>query len=323
MEKERKGFAQYLKGAEVHKGTTIFPSFTMSVIPTLDSGISVYENGMVGEYFPIRELGRVANIFSKFEEEEANFVYPKAYNVEKIAKRYKFAHITTEYVINTAYSNKTFNGLETKAHISFHDMVIQLTKMVKDGKYDFIYAYSDLFDHAQHTYTSASYEVEELLDNALGFMAKLLVPILKANGYNLIITSDHGHLDFNKDHIVPITPTGGIMDYLAMRPWGSPRALFFDVLGGEEKKFEDTFSKMYGSKALLIDSEEALRSGLFGNTHNANSAMRYRFGTHMAIAKDHAFFRYIKPGDNKKPKERFGHHSGMSKDEMEIPIIVY
>ena len=65
-----------------------------------------------------------------------------------------------------------------------------------------------------------------------------------------------------------------------------------------------------------------LKSGIFGNNY-PNNSIRYRFGTHTAIAKGHTFFKYLKPGEKKTFREKFGHHSGMSKEEMEIPIIIY
>jgi hypothetical protein len=318
----RKAFANTLKKAQVSKGTTIFPSFTLSVIPTIDSGLNISENGMVGETFPIRETGRIANIFSRFDENEREIVYPKPDNIKKIAKRCRFAYMTTEHVINTSYTATVFKDLTLIPHISFHDMIIQLYKAVKEEKYDFIYAYSDMIDHAQHTYASASFEVEELLEAAFVFMEKLLIPLLKERGYNLIITSDHGHMDFKKDSIVGIRPEGGIMGYMTSYPWGSPRALFMNAINGKEKQFEEAFEKHYGKNALLFNVEEALKSGLFGDTY-PNNSIRYRFGTHIAIAKGTAFFHYIKPGDKKRFSETFGHHSGMSAEEMEIPIIIY
>jgi len=242
--------------------------------------------------------------------------------VRKIAKRYKFAYMTTEYVINTAYTTTVFKDLTTRTHISFNDMIIQLYKAVKEEKYEFIYAYSDMIDHAQHTYASASFEVEELLESAFVFMEKLLIPLLDEKGYSLIITSDHGHMDFIKDSVVGIKPEGGIMDYMTSHPWGSPRALFMNAMNGKERQFEESFEKHYGKNALLFDVEEALKSGLFGSAY-PNNRMRYRFGTHLAVAKGNSFFHYVKPNDKKKFSDTFGHHSGMSAEEMLIPIIIY
>jgi len=144
-----------------------------------------------------------------------------------------------------------------------------------------------------------------------------LLPLLKNSDYNLIITSDHGQMHFSKSSYIKIMPESELMNYLILPPWGSHRAQIVNVMNGKEKAFEDFFLKKYEKNALLVESEEAIKSGLFGRNY-VDDKFRNRFGTHLIIPRKNEFFYYLAPGKTKDFERDFGQHSGLSSDEMEI-----
>jgi hypothetical protein len=156
-------------------------------------------------------------------------------------------------------------------------------------------------------------------------MEKLL-PKLKDNGWELLISSDHGQISANYKEVNRLSPKSEAMKYLRNEPWGSNRSTFFDAAEGLSDKFEKSFNKEFGKNLILYDSDEAIKSGLFGSTKVSDS-LRYRFGTHIAIPKGNNILYYKYPGGKDyiggKEGDTYlsGHHGGLSKEEMEIPSL--
>ena len=61
---------------------------------------------------------------------------------------------------------------------------------------------------------------------------------------------------------------------------------------------------------------------MFGEK-KVDEKIRYRFGTHMLMAKEHTSFRYLYPKTTQVDHgNNIGAHSGLSREEMEVPLIV-
>ncbi len=95
------------------------------------------------------------------------------------------------------------------------------------------------------------------------------------------------------------------------------------MIPGKEDALEHHFEKEYGKHFMLFDSESVISSGIFGK-ESAAEEIRYRFGTHIMLAKGSNTIAYEYP--NVVPRTWLGlpgTHSGLSKGEMEVPLIVY
>ncbi|MGC8496228.1 MAG: hypothetical protein ACP5MX_03425, partial [Candidatus Micrarchaeia archaeon] len=121
--------------------------------------------------------------------------------------------------------------------------------------------------------------------------------------------------------VVHIGPNSKLMQYVSMPPWGSESAMFFEVADTKQKRFEEYFDTLMGKKFLLYGSEEAIKAGLFGK-RKTDEWLRYRFGTHIAISKGNYIMTYAKPGVQHRKFGARGHHGGMTKEEMEVPLII-
>jgi hypothetical protein len=113
------------------------------------------------------------------------------------------------------------------------------------------------------------------------------------------------------------------MQYLALPPWGDARIRCMSALPGKEGLMVKQFEKDYGKYAVLVDSDSLIRTGIFGKK-KVSSVMRSRFGTHIALAKAGVMMDYEYPIKRTKRWVGLkGVHSGLSKEEMQVPVITY
>ncbi len=95
-----------------------------------------------------------------------------------------------------------------------------------------------------------------------------------------------------------------------------PRATNFFVKPLMKKKFKKVFNAKYGDEFLLHTKEELYASGLlgFGTKHQLLDDF---IGDYVAISIGNKMFNF-------KEHSRFlGHHAGLTKEEMEVPLIIF
>ncbi len=320
------------RGAEIKKMNTVFPSFTPTVLTSLESGLSVAEHGIVGSPIPVREYGEMVDIFEKgwgitkreLSIKNAHTLFPLMHNIEKLSENPGFSYLQDEMVYKKNLEIISFKtlGSRFRKYISQRDFFIQLRKLVLNKSNSVVYGYLDKIDHAQHVYSKNSDETKELMKYFLEDVATHLLPMLKEHGYTLLMTSDHGQLSFRKEHISTIYGKDKLLDYMNMPPWGSPRSGFVSIIPGMEEAFEKELEKKFKDRYLLLNSELAIKDGLFGSA-KIPDRLRYRFGTHVLLPKENNYITYKYPYEKDREREVFGSHGGLSKEEIEIPLIKF
>ena len=317
-----------LNDSRMEKISTIFPSTTVAVLSSFETGMTPAEHGMVGWDVYSKELGMVVTPYRDSPTASGEFRFSKA-GIESIrpdpqlfmqAAEKGRIMIFHEESIGTI-SKKPLQNCDYVQYSVPQDMSLKLRKAIKEDKHDFIYVYYSMIDHLEHLYGQSSEEVRNGLSSLFSEMNRIMLPALKESDYNLVMTADHGQIDTTK--FVKITGKSKIMEYSVGPSWGDARVRFMNVIPGKEEALARHFEKEYGKDFLLFDSESVIRSGVFGK-ESASDGMRYRFGTHIMLAKGGNTVTYEYP--NVVPKSLVGmpgSHSGLSKGEMEVPLIVY
>ncbi len=318
------GNSELLKRAEVNQISTLFPSTTTAVMNSIESGRTPAEHGVIGWDVYQKEYGLVvtpyrdATAFSKQMRLSAagiGSVLPVPRLLMSAAEKNRMMRLLPEGIRPDKMENCT--------HVWYYDttdMFVQLKKAIAKGEEGFIYAYYDGLDHLQHEYGYKHESVKRAVALFFRELSTILVPELRKNGYNLIITSDHGQIEADKKII--LDSRSELLDYLAMPPWGDSRFLCLSVLPGKDGALARFFEKKYGKDAVLVESDELISTGIFGKKV-IDKNVRMRFGTHMVLLKGNAVMKYLYPTEEKKGIGKKGFHSGLSALEMKIPLIVY
>jgi len=148
----------------------------------------------------------------------------------------------------------------------------------------------------------------------------VLLPALEKSDYNLVITADHGQTTVK--NWIKMDSKSEIMNYLSGPPWGDARIMFLNVAPGQESAIEKYVAERYSKYSILEESDTLINTGIFGKK-KVDERIRYRFGTHILIAKDHVAFNYEYPKNvPSNDVNSIGLHSGLSSEEMEVPLIV-
>lgn len=330
---KHKDLKSSMKSAEIKKGTTLFPSTTPTVLTSFDSGLSIAQHGVVGDSMPVRALGMMLNPMSfspsvpnsaKLDESYMSLVFPEPKLMNQISKNNKIVVLMPANLAKSTYCKSMHAGSKIMPYMYFEDLFIKAEKLMREKEYGFVYIYTEAIDEMSHTYTWNSEEVEQLVVSLLSRISRQLFKTAKETGYGVLITADHGHTTIKRENIHPIECKDKIMSFTNTPPWGSHRYGFIDIVDGKKSEFEAFFEKEYGKAALLFKSDDAINSGLFGDT-DVRPDIRYRFGEYTIIALDSNFFYYLYPGKKRwweEPNWRYsGIHGGMHADEMYVPII--
>jgi len=316
----------FIKNYKIEKISTVFPSTTVVALTSIETGLTPSEHGMVGWRIYSKELGTVVAPYkdspalyekNKFNRVNVQNIIPKPKLLVKMAED-RNVMILLERTIENSPFNRSSN-ITIDRYIMQSDMILNLKNEVIKDKYDFIYVYYSLIDSIEHKYgpiSDASINATALLLNEL---ENVLLPALEESDYNLIITADHGQTNVNK--WLTIGNKSKIMNYLSDPPWGDARIMFANVPPKYENDFKEYVAKKYSKYIILKDSDEVISTGIFGKS-KIDEKIRYRFGTHILIAKNNIALEYSYPNINQSNKKPIGIHSGLLENEMSVPLVV-
>jgi hypothetical protein len=97
--------------------------------------------------------------------------------------------------------------------------------------------------------------------------------------------------------------------------------MYLHLKEGAEDAVRQYFHRRFGDLFWLITIDEAAAIGLFGPGCIATPA-RQRFGDLIAISRGRDVIEYRLPGNNGRIMEEASQHSGLTPEEMRIPLII-
>ena len=303
--------------------TSVYPSTTTAALTTYYSGKPPYESGWIAwsQYF--KEYGRAIDMFSHKESYQNDNlknvrmdVFREVVNYEPIFSRIEKASPDVKtYELTPDYSE-----IHAKRSVRANDVeqICESIEMICSSENDqrkFVMAYCDNPDSLLHKYGCSAQEVKDMVidaQNRIENMCKNLKDTV------VIISADHGHKDINKAHSILDYPE--IQDCLIMPVSLESRSLTFWVKEDRKKEFEDLFNKEFSEEFLLLTKEEFEEKHFlgYGNKHKKIDDF---IGNYVALSISDAIIRIeTQLAEGKKVKKST--HCGLTKDEMEVPLIV-
>lgn len=304
--------------------TSVYPCTTTAALNTFYSGKSPLETGWIAwsQYF--KEYGRAIDMLP----------YTDSYTGEKLPRNkfdvYELLKYQTVYSqIEDATENKvkTYEikpaHCDTKANKCIHiknleEICNSIETLCKSNEKKYIFSYFDSPDGINHKFGWNSEESKEFILYAEKLLNNLKNNLLNTNTL-IIISADHGHNNINKNF--NILELEELNSCFIIPPSLEPRFTSFWIKPDKKEYFEQKFKEIFKDDFLLYGKEEFMNLNLLG-LGEKNKKIDDFIGDYVSIAISDANINlgtYLSPEKNVKRS----HHCGLTKNEMEVPLIVF
>lgn len=277
--------------------STLFPPTTVAMTTSLNTGLSVGQHGRLA--WSGRFGDRVVEFFTKkdfYDGTPVSIEFPQFETTWKKIKKTGVNVLTLEKY-----------RLPEKSLLDMLEIAISFIK--EPGK-RFVFLYWNEPDHTMHKFGIGSAEVNAKIheiEDATEYMHKSIP------NATIVITADHGGIDIERVYAEDIS---GLSECWSMPPSMEVRVVSMNVHSDKFDQLQNIFSdKLKDFK--LFTHEEYINSGLLGEGPY-HEITNKQIGDFVAVSTSHRglFNKYL------PPKEIIADHSGMTPQEMEIPLIV-
>ncbi len=299
----------FLKKHMVKKITSIYPPTTVAATNAILTAKTPYENGYLGwsQYFNKEDVYNIVflnkDYYDDDKEIDGNLTdqYLKTDTIFDYIKK-----ASPDVHIHNVFPDFVEHGFKT-----FEDQVDEVIRISKLEEETFSYVYWINPDDVEHEFGPMSHETKDVLralNKKLEHMAHYM-----GDDSVVIIMADHGQINVKP---VEFTDNTYLYDMLDKKPSLEPRTPVFFVKPEKKLDFRMMFRKMYETRYILYQSNDFIESGLIGS--GIKHPMLDDFlGDFVAVAINDSYLKF------KKTSEYKGHHAGLTKGEMEVPLIIY
>ena len=314
--------AGYFRKKEIDCITSVYPSTTTAALTTYYSGKPPYETGWIAwsQYF--KEYGRDIDMLSHRESYTSRDLKNARINVFDTIVKYKSVFEQIEealpnikaYEITPSYSDK--RAKRSIRADSIDEIIMDIETLCKNPDEKFILAYCDNPDGLLHKFGTDSEEVKEFIENTERKIEDMCKNLTEDTV--VIISADHGHKDINKAYSILDYPE--IQKCLISLPSLESRVVTFWVKEDMKEEFVKNFNKNFENDFWLMTKEEFLEKNMlgFGKKHPKIDDF---IGNYIALSISDSIIKlenYLTEGKKLKKST----HCGLTKEEMEVPVII-
>jgi hypothetical protein len=310
---------------------TVFPSSTPVVLTSLATGAWPAQHGVPAWHVYLEEIDAVSTIIKyvrRSDEKDLSELgmdtqaaYPLPSMMESL--EWDTASYLPKSLVGSAFSTYTSGRSPHIGYEKLGDAVGAIEARVTLASTNTVTnLYIPDVDFSSHVAGTASPMAQAAaagVDRALASLAKAL-----PRGAKIVMTADHGLVDYTADEVYAITPSDPLMGYVEHEPWGTGRTLTFACKPGSEVEFAGQFRERFGEGFYLLTIEELTELELYGPGPMSPVTVR-RLGTHMAISRGAWLLDYDYPKVRHEPQEEHepvSQHGGLTPAEMVVPLVV-
>ena len=327
VREDSKFFKEIRKRGIEEKITSQFPSTTTAHVTSVITGKDVSTHGFFEWFTYDSKINEVFTPFL-FDYEGKEEILPKD-NLFKELKENGVSStiITPSYINNSYYSRELFKDGKVKGYESVEEMFnILLQGIKKDKGKNFYYIYYPQIDSIGHEYGMSSYKAYFEINNFIKALDNFYNNVLDegVNEGTFILSADHGQMEI-KDKIYLNELIPNIEEYMikdskgkSIVPVGYNRDMFLYI----KKEFEiyvyELLKEKFKDKGEIYLVKDLIDKGVF---INPSETFLSRMGNIVIIPYDGYGVWWFEKG--KYEISLKGSHGGLTKDEMEIPLLIY
>ncbi|MBE5735575.1 MAG: hypothetical protein E7361_03925 [Clostridiales bacterium] len=297
---------------------SVFPPTTTAATTTYLTCKYPSEHGWLGWNMYFEELGTVLDLFSgKMSISQEDTAYPNFVSkalprvdtiLDKIASKDKFE-------VASIYPD-TVPGVYTKnySYKSIKDMCAKIRRALQSPTRKFLYCYNESPDDIMHEYGTSAKEAKTFMENVSGCIEKL---VEECTDTLFIISADHGQIDVRNR--IFLHEYEDVCALFSAPPSLDSRTMSFRIKEHEKVTFYNLFNKYFGNEFVLFTKKTILKKKLFG----PKTALLDKYiGDFVAIAVGGSILQYKPHKTNDEIFAYKGHHAGLTKEEVEVPLIM-
>ncbi len=297
--------------------TSVFPSTTAVALPSITSGLTPSEHGLLGYRFYSKKYGYLINsLFGKPANTERckikidiNWYMPKETVAEKLSDLHVNSYVVTRIdYLNSHFEKAIYRGFKEVPYLTMSDLFAHVSELLSEEPPVYINAYWWGIDGLSHRYGPYSKEVL----NEVILLDKMIDGILRILPKNslFIAISDHGQINSPFGRTVDLSSYREIADKI-MLPVSDLRAPYVYTRGNVNKELFKTLGNI-----SVLTNREAFELNLFGKGREFTD----RVGDFVFLIEDDKNYAYLSPQEE---INLIGKHGGLSEDEMLVPFFAY
>lgn len=335
---------QVARQGTVEKLTSQFPSTTSAHITTIHTGLTVGEHGIFewNYYEPTLDAVIAPLLFSfagtverdtlKKAKVSPKALYPKRTLYNALSSHGVQARIFQhrEYTPST-YSNVLFKGAQASGYRTLPEGLVNLGEaMAKAKSPAYFYLYYEKIDAVSHDYGPDAPQTSAEIQSFLLTMEYIFKDAVRPKGRTLfLLTADHGQAEVDPQTTVYINTDPrfeGVTRFLRtdragrpIVPGGACRDFFLYIKDGMLDEAQAFLAARLEGRAEVRKVAEMIEAGWFGP--QVSPAFCSRAGDLVILPyRGEAVWWYEK---DKYSQKYYGHHGGLTPQEMEIPLLVW
>ncbi len=333
-------FRRVLREGVVSKLTALFPSTTAAHMTCLHTGQTPSQSG-VYEWFQYHpELDRIiAPLLFSFAGDkgrntlsEAGLVPADVFPNETIYQHLKRAGVqATLFHPSWLSSSLPARALAESARSLHYDTLaeglVNLRRAVEEEcQPSYFVLYYGGVDGLGHEYGPAAEQALAELDHFCVAVERYLLEPLRSHDLLLIVTADHGMAEVNPQRTIYLNQTlASFNSYVSVNrygeplvPAGSPRDLFLHIKPELLDEAQSVLTEHLRGKAIVVKTAELIAAGFFGTSPSARFLARVGNLVVLPFIGESVYYR----ADGKFEMRYLGHHGGLTREEMEIPLLM-
>ncbi len=328
---------RFVADGVVSKLSSQFPSTTAAQITTLHTGQPVGQSGLFewsyyepvldALFMPLPALTVEADGPRPVVPPEG-FVYPTTslYGHLGEAGVTSYCYQSIRYAAST-YSKAVTGGSVMVPFRTLPEAVVQLAERVNAASSPTYHCvYFDVIDSISHVYGPNAKAVRAEIRALFRLLEDELASELTGTDSLVVVTADHGHIEVwperthYVDDLVAALPAWmrTMPDGRPAAPAGSPRDLFLYVRDSHVPEAIDALESALDGAATVHRVATLVDDGFFGSVQ---PALRERLSTLVVLPRPGESVWWS--GGGRFVADKRGHHGGLSREELEIPLLVW
>lgn len=285
-----------------------YPPTTACCTTSYRSGKNGCETGWLGWSSYFKEEGiTVENFTNKYlktkEPVGGEYRSAKYLPYTTLGERIEAGNKSVKYYDFSPYSiNESYKHL-TK-------VMKEITAICKEPGKKYFYVYFNQPDSTMHDYGTTNCKVKRHLRKIINSLKTFE---RETEDTLAFISADHGMMDVEQ---IDFWKEQDLMDMIYAFPSCDARTAFFFIKDGCKEQFAKLFNERFGHVYKLYTKQEVLENKIFGEGFQSPK-LNDLVGDFVAITDSNYYFAF----SENHPRFK-GHHAGIGKDEMTIPLII-